>query len=742
MIMLPNGLLSFQERCVNYLLNTTASRNSKQTIVVKSPTGSGKTVMLIDYIDKYLDLVNPNTCFVWFSPGRGDLEEQSQEKMQRFLPSRNNVDVLEVLLQGFKAKETAFINWERVTKKGNLAITEGERRNLFEQIAKAHRDRIEFIVLIDEEHSNDTSKAKDVIDAFNAKNIIRVSATARKNYHSEWYEIPELEVINSGLITRAMYINENVDGERVYDLNSEYQVLIDLAEEKREAIGKAYLAHGKKIRPLVIVQFPPKSERLITVVEESLYDMGVTYENKLLAKWLSEEKINIEGIEKNNATPEYLLFKQATAMGWDCPRAKILVKLRERMNEDFEIQTIGRIRRMPEAVHYEDNILDFCYLYTFDEKYKDAVIKQGNAYEVKRLFLKEKGKTFQLKKQNRDLDFERVGERETLIKIYDYLKQKYELTNKPAENYRRIQNAGFTMGTILKRQMRQGKFVTTDDMLRETPADYLAVGFEVDTHAHGLDMQHAIDLCKVVIGLSYEKTRAILRHLFVSKLDSKNQILKLGNREFYAFMINNGTRLRDDFRELVTGVEFRFQDKIPTPKETSFKLPAEELYRTDPCDTDPIEYLSNVYHQYDSSMIVHGLRSRSERLFENYCDGNEKVDWVYKNGDKGQQYLSILYVDSLAKQHLFYPDYIIKLKDGRVFIIETKGGEVSQAGYTIDMNIDDMTMQKFRRFTEYSKEQNIQWAFVRDKNDRLYFDNTIFTNEMNNEHWQDLRNLF
>ena len=74
------------------------------------------------------------------------------------------------------------------------------------------------------------------------------------------------------------------------------------------------------------------------------------------------DKINKEGIEAMNATPIFLLIKQAVATGWDCPRAKILVKLRENMGEDFTIQTIGRIRRMPEAIHYNDEVLDNCYL--------------------------------------------------------------------------------------------------------------------------------------------------------------------------------------------------------------------------------------------------------------------------------------------------------------------------------------------------------------------------------------------
>ena len=74
-----------------------------------------------------------------------------------------------------------FINWELVTKKGNTALKDSERSNLFEKIAEAHKDGTEFVVIIDEEHLNNTKKADDVISAFAAKNIIRVSATANKS---------------------------------------------------------------------------------------------------------------------------------------------------------------------------------------------------------------------------------------------------------------------------------------------------------------------------------------------------------------------------------------------------------------------------------------------------------------------------------------------------------------------------------------------------------------------------------
>lgn len=155
--------------------------------------------------------------------------------------------------------------------------------------------------------------------------------------------------------------------------------------------------------------------------------MGYSYENKLLASWFSAEnkedkdrkskklgKINIgttdkDSITKSNATPVFLLFKQALATGWDCPHAKILVKLRENMSETFEIQTLGRLRCMPKAKHYGKEILDCSYLYIFDEKYKLEVIKDGNGFETQRVFLKEELKKIKLVKEIRNLDGKRIS---------------------------------------------------------------------------------------------------------------------------------------------------------------------------------------------------------------------------------------------------------------------------------------------------------------------------------------------
>ena len=263
-------------------------------------------------------------------------------------------------------------------------------------------------MLVRVQQLNNTAKANTIINAFAPKHIVRVSATATQNNRFEYFEIDETDVINEGLITRAIYVNEGVeDGMEIKD---DYDCLLELADQKRKAISERYkqTVTGKVIRPLVLIQFPNGQPDTIEVVEKKLFAMGYTYDNGMVSKWMSEDKRDLpKNLTDNDGIPVFLLMKQAISTGWDCPRAKILVKLREGMSENFQIQTIGRIRRMPEAKHYEDDLLDFCYVYTFDEKFKAGMLQEEDrAYITRRLFLKDKCKTFQLEKEVQNLQYE------------------------------------------------------------------------------------------------------------------------------------------------------------------------------------------------------------------------------------------------------------------------------------------------------------------------------------------------
>lgn len=728
-------LFDFQEKVVIKLLDIVTDSRSKQTITVKSPTGSGKTIILIDFVEEYLTKINSRTAFIWLCPGKGDLEEQSRQKMRKFAPHRHTQNLFDSLQNGFEAGSTTFINWELVTKKGNTSIRDSERKNLFDRIADAHRVGIEFIVIIDEEHSNNTAKAKMIIDAFSAKNIIRVSATAIENKRYEYFEIDEVDVIGEGLITKALYVNEGLtDGMEVAD---DYDCLLDLADSKRKDIAARYKELGKTIRPLVLIQFPNGQPETIRAVEKKLESMGYTYDNGMVSIWMSEDKRDLpDNLTENDATPVFLLMKQAISTGWDCPRAKILVKLREGMSESFEIQTIGRIRRMPEAKHYEDDLLDFCYVYTFDEKYKAGLLSSiDKAYETRRLFLKDKCKTFTIEKQVRDLDFDGLGEREVLIKIHEALVKKYNLGSDKKMNKMLLSDAGYVFVTDIHGQALQGEFVRTSALADSH--SYITTHKRVDTHKHGIQLMHSIDAIKSSIGMAQNKVKTILERLFRKGGNPSKKLIALETPEFYAFVINNQHKLKEEFRAVTAQMAVQLTMTLQ-PKKSPFRIPEQDFFKYDPGVKNEVEYLSNAYHEYTSGFATSVVRSTCEMLFEQHCEGRDDIEWVYKNGDTGQQYFSIVYVDGIQKQWLFYADYIVMKKDGTIWIIETKGGETKGK----NKNIDDQIENKFNAFKAYASGKELRWGFVRDKDNQLYINNTEFVIDMADEHWVPLAEKF
>lgn len=726
----------FQNECVEFLIDKTVDIDSKQVITVKAPTGAGKTVILIKYVDEYLKNTEGHTAFVWLCPGKGNLEEQSKDSMENLTPQRDTRNLMYSMLSGFEPGSVTFINWELVTKKGNTALKDSERSNLFEKIAEAHKDGTRFVVIIDEEHMNNTKKADDVISAFAAKNIIRVSATANKVLHQEFYEIPEDEVINAGLITRAIYVNEGVDESR--EIENDYDYLLELADEKRKEIAELYKQMKISIRPLVLIQFPMGQPETIKAVEDKLSSLGYTYDNGMVNIWMSDEKIVGDDLTNPDGSAAFLLMKQAISTGWDCPRAKILVKLREGGSEDFQIQTIGRIRRMPEGKHYGINTLDYCYIYTLDTNYKMGLLSSlDKAYQVRRLFLKDEAKELTLVKELRDLDFDGLGERETLMKVYEHFKKKYNLGSNKKINRENLEAGGYNFCQEIDSKILQGIFKNTEELANGGADNRIQIKTTVNTHSHGIYLLHSVDAIKKVTGMQSQKVKNILRRMFSKGKRTKYKFVALENAHFYAFIINNVQRLKMDFKEVTSGLGGVQMSLKLEPKTTTFTIPEMEIYKYSEVKKRTVFRL-NAYKEYTNEFIVGKLRSEPERLFERYCEKNENVQWFYKNGDTGQQYLSVVYVDGVGKQWLFYPDYVVHMKDGTDWIIETKGGEV--AGHS--KNIDMQVVNKFNAFKHYAEKYHLKWGFVRDESEDLFINNTEYVEDMADEHWVDISGAF
>ena len=112
-------LANFQLKAIEALMEAMGEPN--RDIILKSCTGSGKTIILTHFMDEYLKSTN-KAVFVWLTPGKGNLELQSKAKMDKYIHGSNTKLLSDIMSSGFEENDACFINWEKLTKKGNNAL--------------------------------------------------------------------------------------------------------------------------------------------------------------------------------------------------------------------------------------------------------------------------------------------------------------------------------------------------------------------------------------------------------------------------------------------------------------------------------------------------------------------------------------------------------------------------------------------------------------------------------------------
>lgn len=724
-------LKNFQLNAVKSLFE--AMEMPARDIILKSPTGSGKTIILTYFMHQYIQSY-PKTVFIWLTPGKGDLEEQSKSKMDKYIHASQTKLLSDVMTGGFEENDSCFINWEKLTKKGNNALKDSERTNFLEHIQHALNDGLRFIVIVDESHQNNTVKADTIIQYFHTDKIIRCSATPKGIKNAEIIEIPEEDVIAEGLIKKMLVINE--DFPQTVETENQIDFLLERAYKKQRDLHSAFISLNKNINPLIVVQIPNKSEVLQDEVERWFEQQGITYENRLLAVWLSDRHENLDNIDANNAEPIAVIIKQAVATGWDCPRAHILVKLRDNMDETFEIQTIGRIRRMPEAKHYGSDLLDSCYLYTFDEKFT-AGVKQSlgkNALDACTLFLKNEYKQVTLTSEQRTMVSNSRDPQKALLAVAKYFEKKYGTGGNKAENATRLQANGFVLSDDIIRHTISGETATLD--FGQDEMNTIAVTEKLNTHKHGRDYHQKIGKIGFEIGMEYSYMNTIIRKLFDKNYNYSRKILALEPRSVYAFVLNNEDLLRHTVREAMAAELAQTQIDFKHVSKVEFHIPQSCMFTFDSTAKTQTVMEKNVYQNYLSSAEP---RSSSERKFEKFCEKADSVEWVYKNGDKGREYLSIVYSDNSGKQKNFYPDYIVGV-NGEIWIIETKGG-FDRSGNSQD--IDIFTPKKFEVLKDYLNRYGLKGGIVRydGKSEELCICMDTYSDDINSDSWEVLENI-
>jgi len=222
------------------------------------------------------------------------------------------------------------------------------------------------LVIDEAHHSAATKKALAVREKLAPKITIEVSATPLSKAHDSQVKIMAKQAVRDGLLKKKVIINNKVKNDGKLKANEQ---ILTLAVEKHEQNKLGYAKENRGL-PLTIIAIPDgKNKDVKAEVLEFLKSKTATTKNGKVAVYMSEDKT--EGYDTLNtadSTVEFVLCKQAIATGWDCPRACNMVYFRDSDNIVFNTQLFGRILRMPNQLPFENDDLNYAYVFTTNDE--------------------------------------------------------------------------------------------------------------------------------------------------------------------------------------------------------------------------------------------------------------------------------------------------------------------------------------------------------------------------------------
>ncbi len=642
---------------------------SSSVIIFKAPTGSGKTYMISQSL---MRLAKSNAgkasyAFMWISVN--SLHEQSRLSLIRYLDEERLLDCIgieDIQNNTIGENQIVFINWESLIKENNIFRTENERNwNLTSVIENTKDEGKRIILIIDESHRTaKAEKAQDIIKEISPILTIEMTATPT-TIAGHTIDIPLGEVIAEGMIKKEIHINDAVGK---ITQNDE---LLDLALRKRKELQNEYARMGIDINPLLLIQVPNKKSGENINPEEYmvglLSDRGVTVKTGNLAIWLSDTKENKDLIELNNSPVEVLVFKEAIALGWDCPRAAILFLQRE-WNKDryeFNIQTLGRIMRMPEQTHYDDKTgLNYGYVYSASDNF--TIVQELASDYATNIFL------------HRDEDIYKP-----CYLMSEFIRRKREQTRLSGEFknclFEALQESQYKKEINLKVSSIK-KQIGINGVSKELDSDQ-QISF-ADTKLIEKNEKEIFDsYTKFCVSMCHPYSQARSSVIIKSSIRAMfKDVLGIDNEDKIATIIMHPSN-NAFFTDLIDKAKEKYKN-IP-PRETEV-IPKSDWEIPDVIglfiDTEVIPKSNKSIMKLPGTNSLYVKKDKKGKLIlstpeRTFIDELEKTDddvlWWFKNSHGESKYFGIAYKKRDGQYYNSYPDFIIRTKK-ETYIVEIK----------------------------------------------------------------------
>lgn len=739
--------LEYQEQAIHellqksegfLLLNQNTSLKYRTQLRLQAFTGAGKTYMMSRYVKELAErpeFVNKKILFLFMTPGKGSLKEQSYQKFQSVINgSLKLIKDDELTSSTLEESTVLFTNWEQ-SKIGNL-YKDNETASIFDIITESKFDKT--VLIIDEEHyAKNSDESQVVIEKFSPDLILNASATPQNEYYIDQngvktprfnaqntVKVNIADIDEAGVIKHKVFVNPDID-----NLNTDTILKAALNKQEEIIAEESRLNLTQLKEPLILVQVQNDSkinnEKVekggnIQRIKECLVAIGL--DENLIGVYASGAQNQVYQGEPlylkdvNDSDMKVLIFKQGIDLGVDIPRAHILVRLRDIKSASFDIQVTGRIMRTQEKEHYGNDIIDNAYIYNQYEtsatnwKNLDFLIENGT------IVMNEKSTLANLKDTSTFSDSEKAEKYLTLLK-------KGLPTNK-LYTHNKIDEFDYNQAILsLSKAISQ--------VIRDT--DVTQLDFTTDAYNGKMD-QGSGRIDELLTNLSQKDVQSndklyvktLYQNIFSSYTNKLNNsvskrmlvfmkknfgpLLKEAiNKDinFVYFVVNN----KEFVQAIIFLFDFEYRQATSQQRQTiidsHWTIPENVTYIVKENKKELDKYLYTI----SPDLSVSATNSSSEEKFEHTMEKSDNVLFWFKQKESLPSSFSIAYTkinEDIQYQANFYPDFMFVTKEGKLVIADTKSPVGTSDGYAQDTS---SKLKAINKYLETYKQQIIDLGF-------------------------------
>lgn len=394
----------FQARIIDGVCEALASQ-PRAPCLLRSPTGSGKTFVLTQILEN-ISKTSP-VLWLWFVPYVNlvaqtvdTLDGQSNETglMAKHLSLAKNEPpeaghVLVYTVQGVASAKSR--------KLGYTDKLDDEIRSLDSYFELARARGLEIGLVVDEAHIalDSATEFGHFAKWLKADYLLMASATPKDTRLNEFIASAGNIAFKAFSVSRGDVVAERLNKPWletvVYDLRESMQGITDLkltvlrrAWRRNQHIAQMLKARGLGTVPLLLVQVANGDSAITEAYDFLTKELGIAPNAVGMHSASEPDPVMMAAIAVNTMI-EVLIFKQSAGTGFDAPRAFVLASTKSVNDEDFAMQFIGRVMRVPGELqrafpepYSAPPELDTAYIFLANEQSQAGFADAANATQA------------------------------------------------------------------------------------------------------------------------------------------------------------------------------------------------------------------------------------------------------------------------------------------------------------------------------------------------------------------------